>query len=84
MGDDTLSDRVRALATHHETEESVIIQRALETGVNELYRDMVITRYLSEEISREEAIDELGIEIVEEVDSAREAVDEDIAWGLQA
>lgn len=84
MGVDTVSDRLRALAAHHETDESVIIQRALETGIDELYREMVITRYLSEEISRDEAIDQLGIEIIEDVDSAWEAVDEDVAWGLQA
>lgn len=81
---DTVSDRVRELAEHHDTDESVVIQQAVETGVETLYRDMLVSRYLDDEISREEAVEELGVEIVEDVDSARDAIEEDVEWGLRA
>jgi predicted transcriptional regulator len=84
MTTDTVSERVRKLAEHHEMDESAVIQRAVEAGVETLYRDMVVSRYLADEITREEAIEELGVELVEDVESARDAVEEDVKWGLQA
>jgi uncharacterized protein YjbJ (UPF0337 family) len=44
---------------------------------------MIISRYLADEITREGAIEQLGVEVVEEVESARDAVEEDVKWGLQ-
>ena len=84
MATDAVSDHVRELAEHHDIDESAVIQRAVETGVETLYRNMLVRRYLADEITREEAIDQLGVEVVEEVDSARDAVEEDVKWGLQA
>lgn len=81
---DAVSDRVRELAEHHNIDESTVIQQAVETGVETLYRDMLVSRYLADEITREEAIEQLGVEVVEEVESARDAVEEDVEWGLQA
>ena len=84
MATDAVSDHVRELAEHHDIDESAVIQRAFETGVETLYHNMLVTRYLADEITREEAIDQLGVEVVEEVESARDAVEEDVKWGLQA
>ena len=84
MATDAVSDHVRELAEHHDIDESAVIQRAVETGVETLYRNMLIRRYLADEITREEAIDQLGVEVVEKVESARDAVEEDVKWGLQA
>jgi predicted transcriptional regulator len=84
MATDAVSDHVRELAEHHDIDESAVIQRAVETGVETLYRNMLVRRYLADEITREEAIDQLGVEVVEEVESARDAVEEDVKWGLQA
>ena len=84
MTTDTVSERVKELAEHHEMDESAVIQEAVETGVETLYRDMIVSRYLDGEITRKEAIEHLGVELVEEVEAAREAVEEDVRWGLQA
>ena len=84
MTTETVSERVQELAEHHGMDESAVIQEAVETGVETLYRDMIVSRYLDDEITREEAVDHLGIELVEEVEAAREAVEEDVKWGLQA
>ena len=77
-----VSDRVREIARYREAEESEIIQRAVENGVENLWRDVVISKYLAGEISREEACDELGVDVVNRVDQAKDAIDEDIEWGL--
>lgn len=84
MTTEPVSDRVRELAEHHEMDESAVIQQAVETGVDTLYRDMTVSRYLDDEITRAEAIEHLGVELVEEVEAAREAVEADVEWGLQA
>jgi predicted transcriptional regulator len=84
MSSDTVSERVHELAEHHELEESAVIQQALEAGVETLYRDMVVRRYLDDEIPRETAVEQLGIDVVNEVDTARDAVEEDVRWGLKA
>ncbi|MDZ7730886.1 MAG: hypothetical protein U5K37_08270 [Natrialbaceae archaeon] len=83
-GADSVSDRVRELADHHETDESKVIQQAVETGVETLYRDMLIRKYLDGDITREQAVAELDGNIVDNVESARDAIDEDVRWGLQA
>jgi len=84
MTTETVSERVRELAEHHELDESVVIQQAVETGVETLYRNLLVSRYLADEITRGEAIERLGVEVIEEVESARDAVEEDVKWGLQA
>ena len=84
MSTDSVSERVHELAEHHGLDESAVIQQALEAGVETLYRDMVVSRYLADEISREEAVDQLGADIVNEVETARDAVEDDVRWGLQA
>lgn len=84
MPTETVSERVHELAEHHDLDESVVIQQAVEAGVETLYRDMVVSRYLADEIAREEAVEQLGADIVNEVETARDAVEDDVRWGLQA
>ncbi len=84
MSTDSVSERVHELAEHHDLDESVVIQQALEAGVETLYRDMVVSRYLADDISREEAVEQLGVDTVNEVETARDAVEDDVRWGLQA
>ncbi|MEF8825037.1 MAG: hypothetical protein V5A27_01645 [Halapricum sp.] len=84
MTTETVSERVRELAEHHEMDESAVIQQAVEAGVETLYRDMIVSRYLEDEITREEATEHLGVELVRELEAAWQAVEEDVTWGLQA
>jgi hypothetical protein len=63
---------------------SAIVQLAVETGVETLYQDVIVDRYLADEIAREEAVEQLGVEVVEEVESALDAVEQDVKWGLRA
>lgn len=78
-----VSERVRELARERGVEESEIIQQAVEAGVETLWRDLRIKQYLDGELSREAAVDELGRDVVREVDQAQSAIAEDVEWGLQ-
>ncbi len=82
MGAD-VSERVREIARHRDLDESEIIQQAVERGVGDLWRDVVIDRYFAGDLTREEAVDELGPDVVRDVDRAANAVKEDVEWGLQ-
>ena len=81
MGTD-VSDRVREIARYRETEESTIIQRAVEAGIDTLWRDVVISKYVDGDISHEEACDKLGADVINQVDQAKSAIEEDIEWGM--
>jgi uncharacterized protein YlxP (DUF503 family) len=51
-----------------------VLRQAVESGIVTLYRETLIGRYLERELTREEAVDELGVAAVDELDVA--AVDE--------
>lgn len=77
-----VSDRVREIARYRDTDESAVIQEAVETGVETLWRDVVVSKYLNGDLSREKACEELGVDVIDRVDQAKSAVNEDIEWGL--
>lgn len=53
-----VSDRVREIPRYRGIDEAAIIQRAVEVGVETLWRDVVISKYLNGDITREQARDE--------------------------
>lgn len=77
-----VSDRVRTLASERDVAESAIIQEAIEAGLETLWRDYVVSQYLDGEVSRADAVEELGEDVVRDVERARDAVDADVEWGL--
>ncbi len=62
--------------------EAEVLTLAFQVGLRELWREHVLGRYLRHEISREEAIDEAGLDLVELAEHQHQAVVEDVAWGL--
>jgi predicted DNA-binding protein len=57
---------------------------AIEEGITELYRKQIADAYIAGELDREQAISELGEQIVEDLDYARRAVEQDVQWGLKS
>lgn len=53
-----------------------IVAQAIEEGLTELYRRQVADGYLAGELTREQAIAELGEETVEDLDYARPLLNE--------
>lgn len=79
-----ISDRVREIAKATDLPESQVFERALERGLETLWTDVVLKRYLSGEIDREEAIEHVGRPKVERAEQEQRVVEEDIVWGLNA
>lgn len=78
------SDRIRQIAEARELPEAEVRERALERGLDDLWTEVVLTRYFEDEIDRAEAIDALGQSIVERAERERAAVEDDVEWGLNA
>lgn len=79
-----LSERVREIANARDLPESEVFERALERGIEDLWEDLVLARYLDGDIGREEAVELVGRSTVERAERERDIVEDDIAWGLNA
>lgn len=79
-----ISDRVREIAEARGIPESEVFEEALERGLEELWVDIVLSRYFDGDLTTEEAIDLVGRGTVAQAEVEREAVEEDVGWGLGA
>ena len=64
-------------------DEETILARALRLGLDMMYREVVEQAFIEGAISRDEAVAVLGLERVEEIEYARQALAEDIRRGLE-
>ncbi|AQL41324.1 hypothetical protein BV210_00715 [Halorientalis sp. IM1011] len=79
-----ISDRVRDIAEASGVAESEVLERALERGLEALWEDMIIAEYFDGDLDREEAVDRVGRAKVERAERERDAVEDDVDWGLNA
>lgn len=77
-----ISDRVREIAEAHDIPQSEVFERALERGIEDLWTDVVLDRYLDGELAREEAVDLVGRSTLERAEREAAAVEADVEWGL--
>jgi len=61
-----------------------VFERALERGLEDLWRDLVLAYYLDGKLDREAAIEYVGRTKVERAEREREVVEGDVDWGLNA
>ena len=64
--------------------ESEVFEQALERGLEALWKDLVLTRYLDGEIDREAAVERVGRSAVERAEQEAQIVEDDVSWGLNA
>lgn len=62
--------------------EAELLTLAFQTGLRQLWREHVLRRYLRGETARDEAIAAVGIDWVELAERQRQAMQEDMTWGL--
>ncbi|AGB33789.1 hypothetical protein C488_08552 [Natrinema pellirubrum DSM 15624] len=79
-----LTERVQEIAEARDVAESEILEQALERGVEDLWIDLVLSRYVNDEIDRETAIDLVGRDRVKRAERELQVVEDDIQWGLSA
>jgi hypothetical protein len=72
------------LARETQKSEEDVIALALQAGIRQLWREHVLSRFLCEEISRDEAVSVVGQAWVELAESQHDALAEDLAWALEA
>jgi len=63
--------------------EAEVMALAFQTGLRQLWREHVLGRYVRGEITRDEAIEAVGIDWVGLVERQHEATMEDLAWALE-
>jgi hypothetical protein len=65
----------------HKTEEE-ILALAVQAGLRQLRRDHALGKFLRGQITRDQAIEAVGIDWVELAERQHQAAREDLAWGL--
>lgn len=77
----TLAEKLSYLASQRGEDEAALLARAVDAGVEALYREALIEAYLEGGCSREELVREFGLAAAAEVDERREAFERDVLWG---
>ena len=77
----TVSEYLGALVRLTNQSETEVVARALEAGLRQLWRE-ILARLVRGEITREDAIEAVGIDWVELAERQRDAVVQDVAWAL--
>lgn len=80
----TLTDKLSYVAKSRDTGQEQVFAEALSAGVESLFREAMITDYLSGRCSRDAAIEALSPETVDQVDARRDSFEGDIEWALGA
>ena len=79
----TFAQTLDVLVRETGEDETSVLAKAVRAGVDVLYRQHVIDRFVAGTLSRSEAVAVLGPELVEDLEYQREALARDIAWGLR-
>ena len=70
------------LSRETDKSESEVMTLAFQKGVQQMWRERILGRYLLKEITRDEAIETVGVDWVELAERQHEAMMEDIAWAM--
>ena len=60
--------------------ESEVMTKIFQIGLRQLWREHILGRYLRHEISRDEAVESVGIDWVDLAERQKDAMLEDMAW----
>lgn len=83
MRDTALREHLDFLVTRKGEDEATVIAQALRTGVEALYQEALTEAYLLGQVSRVTALEELGLERLEEIEYQRDVLRRDFEWGLK-
>lgn len=65
---ESLTDQLHALAEHYDEDESGIIAKAVEQGLEEMSRTMVIEQYEADDLTRDEVVEALGRDVISDLE----------------
>lgn len=78
----TVTNYLETLARETHKPEAEVMTMAFQVGLRQLWRERVLGRYLRGEITRDDAIDAAGIDLVELAERQHKAMMEDLAWAM--
>jgi hypothetical protein len=73
---------LEALVRETQKPEAEVLTLAFQAGLRQLWRERILGRYLLGEISRDEAVEAVGIDWVDLAERQHKAMMEDLAWAL--
>ncbi len=73
---------LESLARETHKTEAELMTLAFETGLRQLWRERIFGRYLRRQISRDEAIESVGIDWIELAERQHTAMIEDTRWAM--
>ena len=76
----TTSTSLARLARELQRSEAEIMAMAFEAGLRQLWRERTLGQFLRGELSREQAIERVGIDWVELAEQQYTAMNEDLEW----
>jgi hypothetical protein len=79
-----ISSYLETLVRETRKPETEVVALAVQTGLRQLWRERILARYLRGEMTRDEAIDAVGIDWVELAERQHKAMLEDLAWAMGA
>lgn len=80
---DTASHYLHELAQATHRPEDELMAAAFRVGLQQLWRELTLDRYLRGDVSRTQAIADAGIDWVELADRQRQAVQADLEWAAK-
>jgi ApbE superfamily uncharacterized protein (UPF0280 family) len=79
---DVVLRELETLSKERREDVATIIANAVKIGIEKIRQETILERYLKKLITREAAIKLVGGEVVRRAERQREAVLEDVEWGL--
>lgn len=79
---DELLKELEKLSEYRNEDVFTIIVIAMKIGIEKIRQEVILERYLKKLITRDEAIKSIGLEPVKLAERQRDAVLEDVKWGL--
>jgi hypothetical protein len=80
---DSMLAYLETLTRETKKSESEVMTLAITSGLRQLWREHILGRFLRGKISRNEAIEAVGIDWVELAERQHTAMLEDVAWALE-
>ncbi len=78
-----VSEYLEKLTKATRQSESEVLARAVNRGLRQLWREHLLGLFLRGEISREDTVEQVGIDWVELAERQHRAMIEDVQWGLK-
>jgi hypothetical protein len=80
---ESLAKQLSFVIAQRRQDEATVLAQAVREGIKSLYRESLIEAYLLGQITRENALKELGAEVLEAIEYQRDVLRRDVEWGLK-